>query len=152
MDHIKTVTTNKKAFHDYFIDEKYECGIELKGSEVKSIRAGKVSIKEAFGRIENGEVWLYDMYVAPYEASSVFTPDPRRKRKLLLKKDEIKRLLGKVKEKGYTLVPLSVYFKGPFVKVELGLAKGKKKYDKRREIAEKEARRRLEQALRLRQR
>lgn len=151
MDSIKTVATNKKAFHDYFIDEKYECGIELKGSEVKSIRAGRVSIKEAFGRIENGEVWLYDMYVAPYESASVFTPDPRRKRKLLLKKDEIKRLLGKVKEKGYTLIPLSVYFKGPFVKVELGLAKGKKKYDKRREIAEKEAKRRLEQALRLRQ-
>jgi SsrA-binding protein len=151
MADIKTVTTNKKAFHDFFIDEKYECGIELKGSEVKSVRSGKVSIKEAFARVENNEVWLYDMYIAPYEASSVFTPEPRRKRKLLLKKEEIRRLTGKVKEKGYTLIPLSVYFKGPFVKVELGLARGKKKYDKRREIAEREAKRRLEQTLRLKQ-
>lgn len=151
MADIKTVATNKKAYHDYSIEEKYECGIELKGSEVKSVRAGRVSIKEAFARIEKGEVWLYDMFIAPYEAATVFTPDPRRKRKLLLKKEEIKRLVGKVKEKGYSLVPLSVYFKGPYVKVELGLGKGKKKYDRRREIAEREAKRRLEQALRIAQ-
>lgn len=151
MADIKTVATNKKAYHDYSIEEKYECGIELKGSEVKSVRAGRVSIKEAFARIEKGEVWLYDMFIAPYEAATVFAPDPRRKRKLLLKKEEIKRLVGKVKEKGYSLVPLSVYFKGPYVKVELGLGKGKKKYDRRREIAEREAKRRLEQALRIAQ-
>lgn len=151
MADIKTVANNKKAYHDYSIEEKYECGIELKGSEVKSVRAGRVSIKEAFARIEKGEVWLYDMFIAPYEAATVFAPDPRRKRKLLLKKEEIKRLVGKVKEKGYSLVPLSVYFKGPYVKVELGLGKGKKKYDRRREIAEREAKRRLEQALRIAQ-
>ncbi|MCX7831565.1 MAG: SsrA-binding protein SmpB [Actinobacteria bacterium] len=151
MNQLRILATNKKAYHDYFIDEKYECGIELHGSEVKSIRSGKVSIKESFGRIENGEVWLYDMYIAPYEASSVFAPDPRRKRKLLLKKEEIRRLIGKIKEKGYTLIPLSVYLKGRYVKVELGLARGKKKFDKRREIAEKEAKKRLEQALRIKQ-
>lgn len=151
MAEIKTVATNKKAYHDYFIDEKFECGIELKGSEVKSIRAGRVSLKEAFAKVDNGEVWLYDLYIAPYEASSVFTPDPRRKRKLLLKKEEIRRLIGKVKEKGYALIPLSLYFKGPYVKVEIGLARGKKKFDKRREIAEREAKKRLEQALRLKQ-
>lgn len=149
---IKTVATNRKAYHDYFIDEKYECGIELKGSEVKSIREGKVSIKESFGRIENGELWLYDMYIAPYERASFFVPEARRKRRLLMKKAEIKRLTGKLKEKGYTLIPLSVYFKGPYVKIELGLARGKKKYDKRREIAEKEANRRLRQALKIKQR
>lgn len=151
MSEIKVVATNKKAFHDYFIDEKYECGIVLEGSEVKSIRDGKVSIKEAFARVENGEVWIYDMYIAPYERAAAFKPEARRKRKLLLKKKEIQRLIGKTKEKGYTLIPLQVYFKGPFVKVEIGLARGKKKYDKRREIAEKEAKRRLEQAVRLRQ-
>lgn len=151
MGEIKTVATNKKAYHDYFIDEKYECGIVLEGSEVKSVRNGKVSIKEAFARVEDGEVWLYDMYIAPYEATSVFKPDARRKRKLLLKKSEIRSLIGKTREKGYTLIPLQVYFKGPYVKVELGLARGKKKYDKRAEIAEREAKRRIEQALRQRQ-
>lgn len=151
MNQTRVLATNKKAYHDYFIEEKYECGIELRGSEVKSVRSGKISIKESFGRIEDGEVWLYDMYIAPYEASNFFTPEPRRKRKLLLKKAEIRRLIGKIKEKGYTLIPLSVYLKGPYVKVELGLAKGKKKYDKRREIAEKEAKKRLEQALRIKQ-
>ncbi len=151
MADFRKIATNKKAYHDYFIDETYECGIALQGSEVKSLRAGKASIKEAFARIEGGEAWLYDMYIAPYEASSVFQPDPRRKRKLLMRKDEIRRLTGKVREKGYTLVPLSVYFKGPYAKVEIGLARGKKKYDKRREIAEREAKRRLEQATRLQQ-
>lgn len=147
----KTVCTNRKARHDYFIDETYEAGIVLEGSEVKSLRQGRASIKESYARIENGEAWLYDMYIAPYEAAAAFTPDPVRKRKLLLNKHEIRRLNGKVKERGYTLIPLRVYFKNSKAKVELALARGKKKYDKRREVADREARRRMEQALRLRQ-
>ncbi len=148
---IKVVCQNRKAYHDYFIEETYESGIVLVGSEVKSLRQGKASIKEAYAQVEKGEVWLNDMYIAPYEASSVFVPETRRKRKLLLSKDEIRKLVGKVKEKGYTLIPLRVYFKGPFAKVELGLARGKKKYDKRAEIAEREARRRIQQAVRLKE-
>lgn len=148
---IKVVCQNKKAYHDYFIEETYESGIVLVGSEVKSLRQGKASIKEAYAQVEKGEVWLNDMYIAPYEASSVFTPEVRRKRKLLLKKEEIRKLIGKVKEKGYTLIPLKVYFKGPFVKVELGLARGKRKYNKRAEIAEREAKKRIQQALRLKE-
>lgn len=147
----KTVCTNRKAKHDFFIDETYEAGIVLEGSEVKSLREGRASIKEAFARIENGEVWLYDMYIAPYEAATAYLPEPTRKRKLLLNKHEIRRLTGKVKERGYTLIPLRVYFKNSRAKVELALARGKKKYDKRREEAEKEARKRMEQAVRLKQ-
>lgn len=147
----RIVCQNKKAYHDYFIEETYESGIVLEGSEVKSLRQGKASIKESFAQVERGEIWLHDMYIAPYEAASAFTHDVRRKRKLLLKKDEIRKLIGKVKEKGYTLIPLKVYFKGPYAKVEIGLARGKKKYDKRAEIAEREAERRMQQALRLRE-
>lgn len=147
----KTVCTNRKARHDYFIDETYEAGIVLEGAEVKSLRQGKASIKESFARIEDGEVWLYDMYVAPYESATAYAPEPRRKRKLLLNRHEIRRLTGKVKERGYTLIPLRVYFKNSRAKVELALARGKKKYDKRREEAEREARKRMEQAVRLRQ-
>lgn len=147
----KVICQNKKAFHDFFIDERYEAGIVLEGSEVKSLRNKKASIKESYAGVDKGEIWLYNMHIAPYETSSVFTPDSRRIRKLLLKRDEIRKLIGKVKEKGYTLIPLKVYFKGPYVKVEVGLARGKKKYDKRAEIAEREAKRRMQQALRLRQ-
>lgn len=143
----KPVCQNRKAFHDYFIDETYEAGIVLVGSEVKSLRQGKASIKEAHARVERGEVWLYDMYIAPYEQGvAAYAPGERRKRKLLLRKDEIRHLVGKVREKGYTLVPLRVYFKGPYAKVQLGLARGKKKYDKRAAIAEREAAREIARA------
>lgn len=138
------MANNKKAYHDYFIDDKYEAGIELFGTEVKSIRMGKCSIKEAFVKIENGEVYVYRMHISPYEKGNIFNKDPLRVKKLLLHRLEIRRLLSKIKEKGYTLVPLQVYFKGSLVKVELGLARGKKLYDKRDDIAKKDARREME--------
>ncbi len=141
---VKLVANNKKAYHDYFIDDKYEAGIELFGTEVKSIRMGKCSIKEAFVKIENGEVYVYGMHISPYEKGNIFNKDPLRVKKLLLHRLEIRRLLSKIKEKGYTLVPLQVYFKGSLVKVELGLARGKKLYDKRDDIAKKDARREME--------
>ena len=137
----KLIANNKKAYHDYFIDAKYEAGIELHGTEVKSLRMGKCSIKEAFVRIENGEVIVYGMHISPYEKGNIFNKDPLRPRKLLLHKYEINRLSGKVQEKGYTLVPLRVYFKGSLIKVEIGLARGKKLYDKRQDIAKKDQRR-----------
>jgi SsrA-binding protein len=150
-EHEKLVCQNKKAYHDYFIDETYEAGIVLEGSEVKSLRQGKASIKEAHARIENGEAWLYDMYIARYEqGAQAFAPPERRKRKLLLKKAEIQRLIGKSREKGYTLVPLKVYFKGPYAKLLIGLARGKKKYDKRAALAERDAARELARARALR--
>ena len=122
----KLIANNKKAYHDFFIDETYECGIALHGTEVKSMRMGKCSIKEAFVRIEDGEVFVYGMHVSPYEKGNIFNKDPLRVKKLLLHKYEINKLLGKIKEKGYTLVPLQVYFKDGKVKVEIGLARGKK--------------------------
>ena len=127
----KLVANNKKAYHDFFIDDKYETGIELFGTEVKSIRMGKCSIKESFVRIEKGEVYIYGMHINPYEKGNIFNKDPLRVRKLLLHKTEINKLAAKIAEKGYTLVPLQVYFKGSLVKVEIGLARGKKLYDKR---------------------
>lgn len=141
---MKLVANNKKAYHDYFIEEKYECGIALHGTEVKSLRMGKCSIKEAFIRIENGEVFVYGMHVSPYEKGNIFNKDPLRVKKLLLHKQEIHKLLGKIKEKGYTLVPLQVYFSNGKAKVEIGLARGKKLYDKREDIAKKDARRETE--------
>ena len=123
---IKLIANNKKAYHDYFIEDKYEAGIELFGTEVKSIRMGKCSIKESFIRIDKGELYLYGMHVNPYEKGNIFNKDPLRTRKLLLHKSEIVKLAAKQAEKGYTLVPLQVYFKGSLVKVEIGLAKGKK--------------------------
>ena len=138
---VKLVANNKKAYHDFFIDDKFEAGIELFGTEVKSIRMGKCSIKESFIKIENGQVYIYGMHVSPYEKGNIFNKDPLRVKKLLLHKAEIRRLLSKIKEKGYTLVPLSVYFKGSLVKVEMGLARGKKLYDKREDIAKKDAKR-----------
>jgi SsrA-binding protein len=137
----KLVANNKKAYHDYFIEEKYECGLALHGTEVKSLRMGKCSIKEAFIRIENGEVFIYGMHVSPYEKGNIFNKDPLRVRKLLMHKQEINKLLGKIKEKGYTLVPLQVYFSNGRAKIEIGLARGKKLYDKRDDIAKKDARR-----------
>ena len=140
----KLIANNKKAFHDYFIEDKYEAGISLAGTEVKSLRMGKGSIKEAFIRIEKGEVYLYGMHISPYEKGNIFNKDPLRVRKLLMHKYEINKLLGKIKEKGYTLVPLNIYFKGSLVKVEVGLARGKKLYDKREAIAKKDQRREAE--------
>ena len=140
----KMAANNKKAYHDYFILENYEAGIALHGTEVKSLRMGKGSIKEAFIRIEKGEVYLYGMHISPYEKGNIFNKDPLRVRKLLMHKYEINKLLGKIKEKGYTLVPLNIYFKGSLVKVEVGLARGKKLYDKREAIAKKDQRREAE--------
>lgn len=140
----KLIANNKKAYHDYFIEENYEAGIALHGTEVKSMRLGKCSIKESFIRIENGEVYVYGMHVSPYEKGNIFNKDPLRVKKLLLHRQEINRLAGKVAEKGLTLVPLQVYFKDGRVKVEIGLARGKKLYDKRQDIAKKDQRREAE--------
>ena len=146
----KMIANNKKAYHDYFILEKYEAGIVLAGTEVKSLRMGKCSIKESFIRIENGEVYIYGMHISPYEKGNIFNKDPLRVRKLLLHKNEINKLLGKMKEKGMTLVPLKVYFKGSLVKVEIGLAKGKKLYDKRADIAKKDQTREAQRDFKIR--
>ena len=145
-NNFKLVANNKKAYHDYFIDDKYETGIELYGTEVKSIRMGKCSIKEAFVRIENWQVYIYCMHISPYEKGNIFNKDPLRQRKLLMHRREIDKLLSKIKEKGFTLVPLQVYFKGSLVKVEIGLARGKKLYDKRDDIAKKDAKREMERS------
>lgn len=141
---IKLIANNKKAFHDYFIEDTYEAGISLAGTEVKSLRMGKCSIKESFIRVERGEVYIYGMHISPYEKGNIFNKDPLRERKLLMHRYEINKLKGKIQEKGYTLVPLQVYFKGSLVKVEIGLARGKKLYDKRADIAKKDQRRELE--------
>ena len=147
---IKLIANNKKAYHDYFIEETYEAGIALHGTEVKSLRMGKCSIKESFVRIEKGEVFIYGMHVSPYEKGNIFNRDPLRVKRLLLHKGEINKLVGKIAEKGFTLVPLKVYFKGSLVKVEIGLAKGKKLYDKRADIAKKDMRREAEKEFKVR--
>ena len=149
MEAMKLVANNKKAYHDFFIDEKYEAGIALRGTEVKSLRMGKCSIKEAFVRIENGEAFIYGMNVSPYEKGNIFNKDPLRVKKLLLHKAEIGKLAGKMAEKGYTLVPLQVYFKNGRVKVEVGVARGKKLYDKRQDIAKKDLRRETERQFKI---
>ena len=141
---IKLIANNKKAYHDYFIDETYEAGVALHGTEVKSVRMGKCSVKESFIRIENGEVIAYGLHISPYEKGNIFNRDPLRPKKLLLHKYEINKLAGKIAEKGYTLVPLKVYIKGDLIKVEIGLARGKKLYDKRQDIAKKDQRREVE--------
>lgn len=146
----KLIANNKKAYHEYFIDEKYEVGIELFGTEVKSIRMGKCSIKESFVRIDKGEVCIYGMNISPYEKGNIFNKDPLRPRKLLLHKAEINKLAGKIAVKGYTLMPLQVYFKGSLVKLEIGLARGKKLYDKREDIAKKDQRREIEREFKVR--
>ena len=144
-DSIKLIANNKKAYHDYFIEDTWETGISLHGTEVKSLR-----IKESFVRIEKGEVFVYGMHISPYEKGNIFNRDPLRVRKLLLHRSEINKIVGKIAEKGYTLVPLKVYFKGSLVKVEIGLAKGKKLYDKRADIAKKDIRREAEKEFKVR--
>ena len=140
----KLIANNKKAYHDYFIEEKYEAGISLAGTEVKSLRMGRCSIKEAFIRIEHDEVFVYNMHISPYEKGNIFNKDPLRVRKLLLHRQEIRKIQGHITQKGYTIVPLSVYFSGSLVKVEIGLAQGKKLDDKRQDIAKKDQRREAE--------
>ena len=147
----KVVATNRRARHDYFIEETYDAGLSLLGTEVKSLRAGRASIKDSFARIENREVYLYNMHIPPYEYGNIANHDPIRTRKLLLNKAEIRKLIGKAKERGYTLIPLKVYFKRGYAKVELALAKGKQLYDKRRVLAEKAAEREVERVFKERQ-
>lgn len=146
----KIIANNKKAYYDYFIEDKYEAGIELAGTEVKSLRMGKCSIKEAFVRIQRGEVFVYGMHVSPYEKGNIFNRDPLRPRRLLLHRHEIRKLEGQIAQKGYTLVPLNVYLKGSLMKMEIGLAKGKKQYDKRQDIAKKDQRREAEKQFKVR--
>ncbi len=146
----KLIANNKKAYHDYFILDTYEAGIALHGTEVKSLRMGQCSIKEAFIRIENGEMFIYSMHISPYEKGNIFNKDPLRTRKLLLHKNEILKMLGKMKEKGIAVIPLKVYLKGSLVKVEIGLARGKKLYDKRDDIAKKDQKREAEREFKVR--
>lgn len=146
----RLIANNKKAYHDYFIEDKYEAGIALAGTEVKSLRMGKCSIKESFIRIENEEAYIYQMHISPYEKGNIFNKDPLRTRKLLLHKYEIHKLIGAQKAKGYTLVPLQVYFKDSLVKVEIGLARGKKLYDKREDITKKDMKREAERDFKIR--
>ena len=143
---VKIIAQNKKAYHDYFVDEKYEAGIELFGTEVKSIRAGKVNVKESYCDIKDGEVFVVGMHISPYEQGNVFNKDPLRPKKLLLHKKEILKLFGLVSQKGYTLVPLQIYLKNSMVKVEIGLCRGKKLYDKRDDMARNDAKRDMERA------
>ena len=146
---IKRIANNKKAFHDYFILEKYEAGMVLHGTEVKSLRMGKCSIKEAFVRVEGGQVYVYGMHISPYEKGNIFNKDPLRVKKLLLHRSEISKLIGKTQEQGIAIVPLQVYFKGSLVKMEIGLAQGKKNYDKRATIAKKDQKREAERDFKL---
>ena len=143
-DSIKQIANNKKAFHDFFVEESLECGIQLFGTEVKSLRLGQASIKESFCQIRNGECFIVGMHINPYERGNIFNKDPLRDRKLLLHRREIDRLLGKIKEQGYTLMPLRLYFKGSLVKLDMGLCRGKKIYDKREDMRKKAQRRELE--------
>lgn len=147
MDNKKILANNKKAYHDYFIDETFEAGISLSGTEVKSVRMGKVNLKDSYAYIKNGEVLLSNTHISPYEQGNIFNLDPLRDRKLLLNKQEINKITGWLTQKGYTLVALSIYLKGKWVKVQLGLARGKKLYDKRDDIAERDAKRQIEQRL-----
>ena len=146
----RMIANNKKAYHDYFILDTYEAGIALHGTEVKSLRMGKCSVKESFIRVENGEVFIYGMHISPYEKGNIFNKDPLRPRKLLLHKAEINKMIGKTKEKGMAIVPLKVYFKGSLVKVEIGLARGKKLYDKRNDIAKKDQQREAQRDFKIR--
>ena len=147
---MKLVANNKKAYHDYFVDEKVEAGLVLHGTEVKSLRMGKCSIKESFIRIENGEMFVYGMHISPYEKGNIFNKDPLRTKKLLLHKAEINKMTGKIKEKGFTIVPLQVYFKDGKAKIEIGLCRGKKLYDKRQDIAKKDQKREAEKEFKIR--
>jgi len=149
---IKIVAKNSKAYHDYFIEEKYEAGIELAGTEVKSIRQGNVNLKDSFCIIKEGQLSVLGMHISPYEKGNIFNKEPRRPRRLLMHKREILRLFGKMKQDGYALVPLAIYFKGPRVKLEIGLAKGKKLYDKREASAKKDAKREMDRVMKSRSR
>jgi len=144
---IKSVSKNKKAFHDYFVDETYETGISLFGTEVKSVREGKVNLKDSYVSVKTGEAILIGMHISPYEKGNIFNKDPLRPRKLLLHRREINKLIGLTQQQGYTLIPLEIYFKGSYVKVALGLCRGKKNYDKREAIAERDAKRNMNRAL-----
>jgi SsrA-binding protein len=147
---IKIVAKNPKAFHDYFVEERFEAGIELAGTEVKSVRLGKVNLKDSFCHFKDGEMFVYGMHISPYEQGNIFNKDPMRARKLLMHKREIIKLYAKIKQDGYSLVPLSVYFKNSHVKVEIGLAKGKKLHDKRDAAAAKDAKREIDRAMKTR--
>ena len=147
MEKGKTVAQNRKAWHDYFVEETYEAGIELCGTEVKSIRQGKANLKDCHAGVHNGEMFVYGMHVSPYEQGNIFNKDPLRPRRLLMHKREIMRLFGRVKQDGYALIPLSVYFRGSLVKVEVALARGKKLYDKREDAAKKDAKRQIDRAM-----
>lgn len=147
---IKSIAKNSKAYHDYFIEDKFEAGIVLVGTEVKSIRMGTVNLKDSYCIIKDGELTLHGMHVSPYEKGNIFNKDPRRPRRLLMHKREIDRLFGKIKQDGYSLIPLSIYLKGPHVKLSLGLAKGKKLYDKRDSAAEKDAKREMDRTMKSR--
>jgi len=147
MNKEKIISNNKKAYHDYHIFETYQAGMVLTGTEIKSIRAGRVNLKDSFARIENGEVWLYKSHISPYDMGNRYNHEPERKRKLLLTKKEIIKLIGKTKESGYSLVPLKLYFSAGWAKIELGLAKGKKLYDKRETIAKKDTQREIDRAM-----
>ena len=144
---IKLVAKNPVAYHNYTIENKIEAGIVLSGTEIKSIRAGKINLKDSYASIKNGECFIYGMHISPYEHGNIYNKDPLRTRKLLLNKKEINRLFGLIKQKGYTLIPISIYFKGSIAKLELGIGKGKNLYDKRESIAKKDAQRKIERAL-----
>ena len=146
---MKLIANNKKAYHDYFIENTYEAGLVLHGTEVKSLRMGKCSIKESFIRVEGDEVFIYGMHISPYEKGNIFNKDPLRVRKLLLHSYEINKMRGQMAEKGYTIVPLKVYIKGNLMKIEIGLAKGKKLYDKRQDIAKKDQKREAEKEFKI---
>ena len=151
-DSVKVVAKNSKAYHDYFIEDKYEAGIELAGSEVKSIRLGHVNLKDSFCVVKDGEMSVIGMHISPYEKGNIFNKDPMRQRRLLMHKREILRLFARIKQDGYSLIPLSIYFRGPRVKLELGLAKGKKLYDKRDSAAARDAKREMDRAIKSRNR
>ncbi len=148
----KVISKNRKAWHDYDIEEAYEVGIVLTGTEVKSVRNARVNLKDSYARIDNGEIFLYNMHISPYEQGNRFNHEPLRIRKLLMHKMEISRLYGKIKEKGYALIPLKIYLTKGLVKIEMGLARGKKLYDKRRDIAERDSKREMERVFRDKQR
>ena len=147
MSNIKLIAKNPNAYHNFNITDTIECGIVLTGTEIKSIRSGKANLKDSYAKIKNGECFIIGMHISPYEFGNIYNKDPLRDRKLLLNKSEIRKLIGKIKTDGYSLIPISMYFKGSFVKIELGIGKGKKLYDKRQEIAKKEAQRRIQIAM-----
>ena len=147
---IKVAAQNRKARHDYFIEETFECGIALFGTEVKSIRMGRLNLKDSYATVRSNEIWLIGLHISPYEKGNIFNKDPRRPRRLLMHKREITKLYAKIKQDGYTLIPLSLYFKGPRVKVEIGLCKGKKLYDKRESDAKRDAKREMDRAVKQR--